>query len=70
MSWFKKRYNKRSAKKYGWHPSWFAAYLTDFNQELLDDWNQGQYCAGLFDGTTPEFDTVSVGRYDTDELPL
>jgi len=37
MNWFKRRYNKRSAKKYGWHPSWLASYLTDFNDELLDE---------------------------------
>lgn len=37
MSWYKRRYNKRSAKKYGWHPSWFASYLKDFNDELLDE---------------------------------
>ena len=36
MNWFKKTYNKKSAKKHGWHPSWFAPYLTDFNEELLD----------------------------------
>ena len=37
MNWFKRRYNKRSAKKYGWHPSWFASYLAEFNEELLDE---------------------------------
>tara|TARA_Y100001973_G_scaffold99726_1_gene159402 strand:- start:48 stop:905 length:858 start_codon:yes stop_codon:yes gene_type:complete len=37
LSWYKRRYNKRSAKKYGWHPSWFASYLKDFNDELLDE---------------------------------
>ena len=37
MNWFKKRYNKRSAEKYGWHPSWLASYLTDFDEELLDE---------------------------------
>ena len=37
MNWFKKRYNKSSAKKYGWHPSWLAPYLSDFNEELLDE---------------------------------
>ncbi len=37
MSWLKRKYNKRSAKKYGWHPSWFVSYLVDFNNELLDE---------------------------------
>lgn len=37
MSWFKKRYNKRSAKKFGWHPSWFGPYLTEFDDQLLDE---------------------------------
>ena len=37
MSWFKKTYNKRSAKKFGWHPSWFQANLKDFNNELIDE---------------------------------
>jgi len=34
MSWFKRHYNKKSAKKHGWHPSWFASFLSDFNEEL------------------------------------
>ena len=33
MNWFKIRYNKRSAKKYGWEPSWFGA--TEFDNELI-----------------------------------
>jgi hypothetical protein len=37
LGWYKNRYNKRSANKHGWHPSWFAAYLTDFDDELLDE---------------------------------
>ncbi len=37
MSWYKRNYNKRSAKKYGWHPSWIASYLKDFNNELIDE---------------------------------
>ena len=37
MNWFKKTYNKKSAKKHGWHPSWFASFLIDFNEELLDE---------------------------------
>ena len=40
------------------------------DQEMLEQWKTGEYCAGLFDGSVPEFDTVSVGRYDTDELPI
>ena len=40
------------------------------DQGMLDEWSNGTYCAGLFDGTTPEFDTVSVGRYNTTELPI
>ena len=37
MSWFKRYYNKKSAKKHGWHPSWFAPYLSKFNNELIDE---------------------------------
>tara|TARA_R110002074_G_scaffold154998_1_gene310680 strand:- start:1365 stop:2225 length:861 start_codon:yes stop_codon:yes gene_type:complete len=37
MSWFKRHYNKISAKKHGWHPSWFAPYLSDFDNELQDE---------------------------------
>jgi len=37
LSWYKRRYNKRSAKKYGWHPSWLAPYLKGFNNELIDE---------------------------------
>ena len=37
MNWFKIHYNKKSSKKHGWHPSWFAPYLTDFNNELIDE---------------------------------
>tara|TARA_R100000808_G_scaffold5977_1_gene17978 strand:+ start:6081 stop:6980 length:900 start_codon:yes stop_codon:yes gene_type:complete len=35
MNWFKIRYNKRSAKKYGWDPTWFGA--TDYNSELIEN---------------------------------
>jgi len=28
-------YNKRSSKKYGWHPSWLDEHLDDFNSELI-----------------------------------
>ena len=33
MSWRKNFYNKRSAKKLGWEPSWFGA--SGFNAELI-----------------------------------
>ena len=34
MSWLITNYNKRSAKRYGWHPSWFNPRLNDFDSEL------------------------------------
>ena len=34
MSWFKNRYNKKSAKKLGWEPSWFGA--SEFDGKLVD----------------------------------
>jgi hypothetical protein len=37
MNWYKRNYNKKSAKKHGWHPSWFKTYLSDFDDELLDE---------------------------------
>jgi len=36
MNWRINRYNKKSAKKYGWHPSWFDRHLTDFDTELIE----------------------------------
>ena len=36
MSWRINRYNKKSAAKYGWHPSWFDKNLVIFNSELID----------------------------------
>ena len=36
MTWFKRYYNRVSAKKHGWHPSWFAPYLSEFDNELQD----------------------------------
>jgi len=30
------RYNKKSAKKHGWHPSWFEDGLTEFDSELIE----------------------------------
>mgnify|MGYP003111355554 FL=1 len=35
MSWYKIRYNKRSAKKYGWDPFWFSA--TAFDEYLIEN---------------------------------
>lgn len=37
MNWLTKRYNKKSAKKNGWHPSWFAPNLTEFDEVLLNE---------------------------------
>ena len=47
MSWRTNRYNKKSSKKYGWHPSWFSAHslaglfppkeANDFNQQLIEN---------------------------------
>ena len=37
MNWRTKRYNKKSAAKNGWHPSWFAAHLTEFDDRLLKE---------------------------------
>jgi hypothetical protein len=34
MSWFKNRYNKKSAKKLGWHPRWFGA--EQFDRKLVE----------------------------------
>ena len=34
MNWWKIRYNKKSAKKYGWAPFWFGA--TQFDQFLIE----------------------------------
>ena len=34
MGWRQNRYNKRSAKQMGWHPSWFAPHLLECNDEL------------------------------------
>ena len=36
MHWLLINYNKRSAKRYGWHPSWFNPRLDKFNDELID----------------------------------
>jgi len=36
MNWRINRYNKKSAKKYGWHPSWFNDHLSEFNSVLID----------------------------------
>jgi len=34
MSWYKRNYNKRSAKKHGWDPSWFGA--SAFDNDLIE----------------------------------
>jgi len=34
MSWRINRYNKKSSKRFGWHPNWFGAFLEDFNDHL------------------------------------
>ena len=36
MNWFKRHYNRISAKKHGWHPSWLSPYLSEFNNDLQD----------------------------------
>ena len=43
MSWLINRYNKRSAKKYGWHPSWFGDTLNDFDQNLCESIKRFQH---------------------------
>jgi len=37
MNWLLINYNKRSSKKYGWHPSWFDGGLNEFNSHLIDN---------------------------------
>jgi hypothetical protein len=34
MSWRINRYNKKSSKRFGWHPNWFGTFLEDFNDLL------------------------------------
>jgi hypothetical protein len=43
MSWLVNRYNKKSAKKYGWHPSWFSSNLTEFDQNLIESVKRFQH---------------------------
>ena len=43
MSWLVNRYNKKSAKRYGWHPSWFHASLTEFNNDLIESIKRFQH---------------------------
>ena len=43
MSWRLTSYNKRSAKKYGWHPSWFISTLDKFDQNLIEAIKLFQY---------------------------
>ena len=35
MSWLVNRYNKKSSKKYGWHPNWFGDHYTEIDSELI-----------------------------------
>tara|TARA_A100001515_G_scaffold141463_1_gene138491 strand:+ start:415 stop:1269 length:855 start_codon:yes stop_codon:yes gene_type:complete len=37
MSWLKISYNKKSAKKFGWHPSWFKENINNINNDLIDE---------------------------------
>jgi hypothetical protein len=36
MNWLLINYNKRSSKRYGWHPSWFGKHLNTCDAELID----------------------------------
>tara|TARA_R110002020_G_scaffold66563_19_gene175015 strand:- start:1802 stop:2692 length:891 start_codon:yes stop_codon:yes gene_type:complete len=45
MNWFKIRYNKKSAKKYGWRPFWFNA--TGFDLMLVENIKAFQRAQGL-----------------------
>ena len=36
MKWLLRRYNKKSSRKYGWHPSWFHETLKEFDNNLLE----------------------------------
>jgi hypothetical protein len=46
MSWLQNRYNKKSAKKLGWDPTWFNA--SDFDDTLIDNIEEFQFRHGLF----------------------
>tara|TARA_R110000751_G_scaffold275260_1_gene376097 strand:+ start:856 stop:1704 length:849 start_codon:yes stop_codon:yes gene_type:complete len=35
MSWLVNNYNKKSSKRYGWHPSWFGDHLNSFDKDLI-----------------------------------
>ena len=48
MSWYKRNYNKRSAKKHGWEPSWFGA--AGFDNDLIEKIKSFQKENGLDDG--------------------
>lgn len=39
-------------------------------KKLKDEWSEGSVCTGIFDGSTPTLDQVTLGRYDTSELPI
>ena len=47
MSWYKRNYNKRSAKKHGWEPSWFGA--AGFDNDLIEKIKSFQKENGLDD---------------------
>ena len=56
MSWRINRYNKKSSKKYGWHPSWLnghqcasanALEIAEFNNHLIDAIKYFQKLHGL-----------------------
>ena len=36
MGWFLRLYNKFSARKYGWHPSWLHEGINSFSDDLLE----------------------------------
>jgi len=35
MNWKINRYNKKTAKQFGWHPSWFSSRLRSFDDNLI-----------------------------------
>tara|TARA_R100000008_G_scaffold73283_2_gene51690 strand:+ start:3057 stop:3923 length:867 start_codon:yes stop_codon:yes gene_type:complete len=35
MNWLANRYNRKSSKELGWHPTWFGDNITDFNSQLV-----------------------------------
>ena len=43
MSWLINRYNKKSSKKYGWHPSWLIPTSNKFDSNLIEAIKLFQY---------------------------